>query len=128
MHSPTHECTICTHLHSPPSPRKTSCMKTCMLIVQLQGFVTQAAIVQVVLLTSIGNPSPITTCIQLFYCKLSNLLHPSVCIPAYQDCWVCTYLIPRLCTCVEILRTRLLYRFRPSATFFLSSSALYKLA
>ena len=56
-----------------------------ILIVQLQGFVTQAAIVQIDLLTSIGNPSPITTCILFICSKLSNSLLPSVCIPAYQD-------------------------------------------
>ena len=45
------------------------------LIVQLQGFVTQAAIVQIDLLISVGNPSPITTCIQFFYSKLSFPLY-----------------------------------------------------
>ena len=35
-------------------------------------------IVQIDLVTSIGNPSSITTCIQFFYSKLSNSLLPSV--------------------------------------------------
>ena len=34
---------------------------------------------------SIGNPSPVTTCIQFFYSKLSYSLLPSVCIPAHHD-------------------------------------------
>ena len=42
-------------------------------------------IVQIDLLISVGNPSSITTCTQIFYSKLSNSLLPSVCIPAHQD-------------------------------------------
>ena len=47
-----------------------------ILIVHVQGFVTQAAIAQIDLLTSIGNPSSIATCTQIFYSKLSYLLLP----------------------------------------------------
>ena len=47
-----------------------------ILIVHVQGFVTQAAIAQIDLVTSIGNPSSITTCTQIFYSKLSYLLLP----------------------------------------------------
>ena len=84
--------------------------------------ILQAAIVQIDLLTSIGNPSPITTCIKFFYSKLSYSLlpSPSVCILAHQDsCSLHIATFPASPHMHEEPEMRLVYKLMAAATFFL---------